>query len=177
MTTLNFQPATLEDDLVTIKPLKETDFERLYQVGSDPLIWEQHPSSDRYKRAVFQEYFDGAIASGTAFLVFDKLTGELIGSTRFYDFNSELSSIAIGFTFLARKYWGGTYNKAMKKLLIDYAFGFVDAVVFHVGAHNIRSQKAVLKIGGEKTGEQEIVQNGNARNTFVYEIKKNNWKI
>jgi RimJ/RimL family protein N-acetyltransferase len=174
MATFVLQPQSLSDNLVELIPLAKDDFERLFLVASDPLIWEQHPSRDRYKREVFQKYFDGALESGGAFLVFDKSTNELIGSSRYYDLKP--SSVAIGYTFLARKYWGGNYNKAMKELMLNHAFQFVDSVVFHVGPDNIRSQKAVLKIGAKKTGEVELDYYGGKLLHFEYEIKKSTWK-
>ena len=168
---MNLQPAILEDHIVSIIPLKENDFNELFSVASDPLIWEQHPSSDRYKKEVFQIYFDSAVQSGSAFLLYDKVTNELIGSSRYYDYNPEESKIAIGFTFLARKFWGGEYNRSVKKLMLDYAFRFVDSVVFHIGPSNIRSQKAILKIGAKKTGE--VLYDGKPH--FEYEIKREGW--
>ena len=169
----NLQPETLENDQIKLIPLKEDDFEILYKIASDPEIWEQHPSKDRYKKEVFQLFFDGAVESKGAFLVYDSATNELIGSTRYYDFDPENSKIAIGFTFLAKKYWGGNHNKAMKQLLIDYAFQFVNTVVFHIGETNIRSQKAIAKIGANKIGIVDF----NNRNLphFEYHILKKDW--
>lgn len=175
--TFHLQPIHLEDDLVRLIPLKESDFERLYMVASDPLIWEQHPTSDRYKRDVFRLFFDGAVKSGSSFLVFDQKTQALIGSTRFYDYAPEKSSIAVGYSFLARNYWGGLYNKAVKKLLIDYAMQFVDVVVFHIGATNLRSQKAVLKIGATKTGEVDFDYYGQKLLHYEYCIRKQDWIV
>lgn len=175
-TDVNLQPALLEDELVKIIPLTESDFNRLFEVAADPGIWEQHPAKDRYKKEVFQMYFNGAVASNSAFLVFDKKSNEVIGSTRFYAYAPEQSSIAIGFTFLAKKYWGGQYNKAMKKLLLDYAFQFVDTVVFHIGTTNIRSQNAVLKIGATKISEVYVDNSGSQVLHYEYAIKKQDWK-
>ncbi len=137
----------LENELVKLEPVQETDFERLYSVASDPAIWEQHPSPDRYKREVFQKFFDAAIESGSAYLIIDKISGQVIGSTRFYEYDKANKSIAIGYTFLAKKYWGGIYNPSIKKLMLDYIFQWVDKVYFHVGVSNIRSQTAVLRLG------------------------------
>lgn len=169
---LNLQP-TLSDTLLCLQPLLESDFERLYAVAADPLIWAQHPNPDRYKREVFEKYFEGAIASGGAFLVIDNVNGEVIGSTRFYDWNPEEKSIFIGYTFLSRNCWGKQYNRAMKQLLLDYAFTFAERVVFHVGAGNIRSQKAMEKLGAIKVKELEVAYYGEAlRVNFEYEILK-----
>jgi len=175
---MNFdlQP-TLENDLIKIQPLKPTEFETLYAVANDPLLWEQHPNKDRYKRDVFETFFKGAIESGGAFLVFDKKTGQAIGSSRFYGVDKEKSEVAIGYTFIARDYWGKNYNKALKSLMINHAFKFVDNVIFHVGAVNLRSQKAVGNIGGKKIGEVEMEYYGEPnRLNFIYQIKKVDWQ-
>ena len=147
---INWQPSGLQNNTVRLIPLEISDFERLYAVASDPLIWEQHPEKDRFQRPVFRKFFDLAIASGTAFLITDAGSGEVIGSTRFYGFNSEKSSIDIGYTFLARRCWGGAFNRAAKTLLLDYAFQFVEKVYFHVGLHNTRSFIAVSRLGARE---------------------------
>jgi RimJ/RimL family protein N-acetyltransferase len=171
----DLQIQELESDLIKLVPLTEYDFERLYEVASDPLIWEQHPSSDRYKREVFESYFNGAKSSSSAFLIINKLTDKIIGSTRFYDYKPENLSVAIGYTFLAREYWGGQYNKIVKKMLLDYAFQFVDKVFFHIGPTNIRSQKAILKIGATKVGEYDL--NSSGQNHYEYLIRKEDWDV
>jgi RimJ/RimL family protein N-acetyltransferase len=167
----------LENELVKLVPLKQDDFDILYQVASDPLIWEQHPNKNRYERIVFEKFFKDAIESGGAFLVVEKKTGEIIGSSRYYDLDEEKKSIAIGYTFLARKYWGTTFNRAIKTLMLDHAFKFVDKVIFHVGAKNIRSQKAIEKLGARKVGEIKINFPGeDERLNFIYEMNKTIWK-
>lgn len=172
---MNLQPEILENHLLRIIPLGERDFTRLFSVASDPLIWEQHPIKDRYQKEVFQHFFNDAVVSGSAFLIFEKTSNELIGSTRFYDYKPELSSVAIGYTFLARKYWGGNYNMSIKKLLLDYAFQFVNSVKFHIGTTNIRSQKAILKIGAKKINEIDLDYHDRKVLHYEYEIKKNEW--
>ena len=149
--TFNFQP-TLEGELVKLRPLREEDFADLYAAASDPLVWEQHPASDRYKEEVFREFFRGALESGGAFVVLDRADGRCVGSTRFLAYDEENSEIEIGFTFLARSHWGGRYNAEMKRLMLEHAFRFVRSVVFLVGPENYRSQRAVEKIGGVRDG-------------------------
>ena len=172
---INWRPNHLENNLVKLTPLTENDFEKLYAVAADPLIWEQHPSKDRYKQEVFQLFFDGAVAGKSAFLIIDKVTGNTIGSTRFYDYKPENSSIAIGYTFLAKTFWGGRYNQACKKLLLDYAFQFVNKVYFHVGATNTRSQLAILKTGAIKVNEVDFDHYGEKVLHFEYVIRKEDW--
>lgn len=175
MTVISLQP-TLKNELIKIQPLCIDDFERLYKVASDPLIWEQHPNKDRYKKEVFEIFFKGAIESGSAFLVMEGATGGVIGSSRYYDLNTTNGSIAIGYTFLARAYWGSGYNRALKTLMLNYAFSFVDKVILHIGAGNIRSQKATEKLGAKKIGELEMQYYGEPpKLNFVYEIDKEIW--
>jgi RimJ/RimL family protein N-acetyltransferase len=162
----------LEDDLIRIIPLKAEHFEALYRVASDPLIWEQHPNNDRYLRVVFEAFFEGALASEGAYLVLDKETGEVIGSSRYYDFDEEKKAIAIGFTFIARQFWGGTYNSALKRLMMNHAFEYLDAVIFHVGSQNLRSQKAVEKLGAKKIGEQVVTP---IKLNYIYQLTKVDW--
>ena len=172
---INWQPEILESDILKIVPLTEADFDTLFKVASDPLIWEQHPANDRYKLEVFKPYFAGAISGKSAFKIIDKSTNHIIGSTRYYDYKPENSSIAIGFTFLAKEYWGGTYNKSAKKLLIDYAFQFVDNIYFHIGVTNFRSQIAIKKVGAVKTNDINFENNGQSLPHFEYLIQKQNW--
>ncbi len=161
----------LENEVVILYPLQEEDFEALYIVASDPKIWEQHPNKNRWKKEVFKTFFDGAIQSKGAFKIVEKDSGNIIGSTRFYDFNEQENSIFIGYTFYAVEYWGKGINKSVKALMLDYIFQFVSKVNFHIGADNIRSQIAIGRIGATKTGEQEVTYFGeNPKLNFVYEI-------
>jgi RimJ/RimL family protein N-acetyltransferase len=168
----DLQP-TLTGELVSLRPLLEADWAELYAVASDPAIWELHPAWDRYKEEIFLEYFRGAMASGGAFAVIDRKTGRIIGSTRYHDYRTEVgdekqSEIEIGWTFLARAYWGGIYNGEMKQLMLEHAFQFVDRVEFWVGIHNFRSQRAMEKIGGVRIGEWK---DSTGRQSYVYEIR------
>ncbi len=174
---MNLQPTKLESDLLYVRPLLEADFDALFAVASDPAIWKQHPNKDRYKKDIFQEFFATGIASGGAFLIFDKLTNEVVGSSRYYDLDEKGKSVAIGYTFIATKYWGKGVNKDLKNMMINYAFQFMDKVIFHVGNTNIRSQLAVGKIGGIKIGEEarNFTSAPVLSNNFVYQILKSDW--
>jgi RimJ/RimL family protein N-acetyltransferase len=172
---INWQPENLENEVVKLIPLSEQHLDDLYLVASDPLIWEQHPASDRYQRDVFRVFFDEAILGKAAFLIVEKVTNKIIGSTRYYKYDKEASCIIIGFTFLARQYWGGVYNKAVKKLLLDYAFQHVNYVYFHVGATNIRSQQGTMRIGAVEAREFTSLQYGKPTLQFEYVIEKKNW--
>ena len=142
----------LKGELIELRPLKPEDWDDLFAVASDPLIWEQHPESGRYKEDVFKVFFREALESGGAFVVIDKKIDQIIGSTRFYGYDAEKSEIEIGWTFLARKYWGGRYNREMKQLMLAHALNHVETVVFFVGENNVRSQKAMERIGAIREG-------------------------
>ncbi|SIT96957.1 Protein N-acetyltransferase, RimJ/RimL family [Epilithonimonas bovis DSM 19482] len=168
----------LENDDAKLVPLQENDFEQLFSVASDPLVWEQHPNKDRYKRDVFERFFEGALESGGAFKIIEKNTGEIAGSTRFYNYNAADNSIFIGYTFYARKFWGSKMNPQVKKLMLDYIFQFVDKVNFHVGKDNLRSQKAMEKLGAKKVDEVTVVYYGEPdRLNVVFEILKTDYNI
>ncbi len=168
---MDLQPIHLKNEWVNLRPLREKDFDLLYQVASDPLIWEQHPNPDRYKREVFQNYFTGALGSKGAFLITNS-TGEVIGSSRFYDYYPDKNEIKIGYTFFSRACWGLPYNRATKHLMLTYAFQFVSRVIFHVGAQNIRSQKAMEKVGAIKIGEEHVAYYGEeTRLNYVYMVE------
>ncbi|MCW3077157.1 MAG: putative acetyltransferase [Bacteroidetes bacterium] len=171
MTNFNLQPI-LENELVKLVPLKEADFEELYSVASDPLIWEQHPNKDRWKREVFENFFKGAMESKGAFLIKDVTSDKVIGSTRFYMTGDNL--LSIGYTFFARNYWGGKYNPSTKLLMLNYAFKYLNEVYFHIGANNIRSQKAIERLGAIKVKEEMVTYYGEEpKLNFIYKISKN----
>jgi RimJ/RimL family protein N-acetyltransferase len=171
----DLQP-TFADALVRVRPLHGDDFESLHAVAADPLIWEQHPNPTRWQREVFRTYFEGAMASGGALLVSDKPSGSPIGSARYYDLDIGASQVAIGYTFIARAYWGRGYNRALKTLMLDHAFCFVQRVVFHVGAGNRRSRIAMERLGGQLIGEVQMAYHGEATHpNVVYAIDRADW--
>ena len=167
------QPTHLKNNLVWLEPLEQRHFDELYLVASDPLIWEQHPNPDRYKLDAFTNYFKGAMESGGAFIIRDGVSGEAIGSSRYCAYNEANKEIQIGYTFFARSCWGKSINKEVKKLMLTHAFNYVDKVAFYVGANNIRSQKAMERIGGIKVREEVVAYFGEPdRLNFRYEINK-----
>lgn len=170
MGTFDLQPKLI-GELIELRPLRPDDWEALYAVASDPLIWEQHPASDRFLEPVFQEFFDDALNSGGALAVIDRATNQIIGSSRYFGYDAEKSEIEIGWTFLARAYWGGTVNGEMKQLMLDQAFKFVDHVVLLIGPSNHRSRRAAEKIGGVLVGSGSITNaEGKTTEHVVYRI-------
>ena len=162
----DFQPR-LSGVLLDLRPLRAEDAEGLFAVASDPLMWEQHPVKDRYRRDVFSEFFRESLTSGGALAAIDRKDGRLIGSSRFHGYNAQSSEVEIGWTFLARSHWGGTYNREMKLLMLRHAFQYVERVVFLIGPQNLRSQKAIEKLGGICVGTR---RDAAGRDSLVYQI-------
>lgn len=169
MTTPDLQP-TLAGPTLLLRPLRADDFEPLYAVASDPLIWELHPEFTRWQREVFARYFAAGMASGGALLVTEQATGKILGSSRYYDWNPAERSVAIGFTFLARSHWGGETNRELKRLMLDHAFTFARTAWFHVGPNNLRSRRAMEKIGARYSHVGPFVLNGVTHEHVYYRI-------
>lgn len=146
----------LENELVKLRPLELTDFSELYKVGSDPLLWQQHQNKDRYIMDNFKVFFEDAINSKGALAILDAKNGKLIGSSRFKIIeDNDGGVVEIGWSFLSRDYWGGIYNRAFKKLMVDHALKSVENVILYVNPKNTRSQKALEKLGARKMVSNE----------------------
>lgn len=164
----------LEGDRLLLRPLRADDWSALYAVASDPLIWEVHPQHDRWQEAVFRAFFDQALAGGGAVAVIDKASGAIVGSSRWEGFDpADGGSVEIGWTFLARSHWSGAYNPELKRLMLSHALRYVARVLFQVGESNLRSRRAMEKIGGRLTDESSLVEtaSGLVRH-LVYEIDR-----
>lgn len=163
---------TLHGGLLSLRPLRADDRAALFGVASDPKIWEQHPARDRHEPAVFERFFEEALGSGGALVAIDITDGRIVGSSRFHGYDEARGEVEIGWTFLARSHWGGTYNAEMKRLMLEHAFRYVHTVVLLVGAQNFRSQRAVEKIGGKRAGTRV---NGAGESRLLFAITKDEW--
>lgn len=146
MLRFNPQP-TLANDKVTLSPLVPEDWDELYAVGSDPQIWAGHPAHDRWQEAPFRAFFAGALASGGALTIRDARTGAVIGSSRYNLERGLGEEVEIGWTFLARSAWGGQMNAEVKRLMVGHALEHFERVLFLVAIDNLRSRRAVEKLG------------------------------
>lgn len=189
---MQLQP-TLIGDSLKLTPLQPADWPALAQAASDPLIWQLHPEPLRYKAEVFRPVFDSGLASGSAFTIRDKHSGEVLGTTRYYEWvpshagggdgdgsassgDCDGGSVAIGYTFLVRSRWGGSSNTELKQLMLQHAFASVDTVWFHVGSENFRSQKAVQKLGAVFSHSEIKAPTGVPRATYCYRLAKAVWQ-
>ena len=171
----NLQPC-LSNELVLIRPLRSDDYEALYQVASDPLIWEQHTTSDRWKSEGFLNFFEESLQSKGSLVIIAQKSNLIIGSSRFKKSPKSNDAVEIGWSFLAREYWGGTYNRSFKSLMLNHAFTYWKYVVFLIAFSNIRSQNATIKLGGRKIEDGNLsFLKDKVQTHFTYIIEKENW--
>ncbi|MBO6526664.1 GNAT family N-acetyltransferase [Erythrobacter sp.] len=165
---------TLETERLILRPLTEDDREALYEVASDPAVWEQHPIHDRWRREVFDAFFDDALASGGALAVVDRRDDGILGSTRYDRYDPDEGGVVeIGWTFLAPRCWGKGINPEMKRAMLAHAFAHVAVVEFRVGDTNYRSRNALEAIGAERTTRYELEKYQGKRVVhLVYEITR-----
>lgn len=161
---------TFEGEKIILRPLRADDFDALYAVASDPEIWAQHPYRDRYKLEVFKGFFDQAMASNGAFAILDRATSQIIGSTRFSNYDAAASEIEIGWTFYATSYWRNGTNREVKALMLRHVFAHVDAVLFQIGAENHRSRTAVERLGAKLVREHQREHGGKVHDYVNYRL-------
>ncbi|MEQ1542152.1 MAG: GNAT family N-acetyltransferase [Novosphingobium sp.] len=163
----------LEDDRLLLRPLAADDWDALHAVAGDPQVWALHPVSTRWQEPVFRAFFDEALREGGALIAIDKVSGKVAGSSQFRGYDPQASQVEIGWTFLGRDHWGGAANRAMKRLMLTHALQAVERAVFRVGETNLRSRRAMEKIGGRLTDERETVAGPNGPIVHVvYEITR-----
>ncbi len=155
--------------LVEVRPLEARDYEALRAAASDPLIWEQHPDA-RWREDIFQDFFAQHLASGGALLVLDRSDGRVIGTSRYHGYDPERNEVEIGWTFLVRSHWGGAVNAELKRLMLDHAFRSVERVIFLAAVGNLRSRRAIEKLGATFVGTTR--RDGLDRESAVYELRR-----
>lgn len=175
---LDRQPV-LEGEHIRLRPLRKDDWEALFAVAADPLIWAQHPAHDRWQEPVFRAFFDDAMAGRGALVVIDAGTGAVIGSSRYQGLDdADGGSVEIGWTFLARSHWGGRHNHEMKRLMLSHALASVAEVRFLVGKSNTRSRRALERIGARLTDrrEERIMAGGEIVPHLTYAITRDDFQ-
>lgn len=162
----------LEGERLLLRPLVADDWTAMYAIGHDRELWAIHPQHDRWQEPVFRRFFEDSLERGGALAVIDKASGALIGSSQYKQ--PADGAVEIGWTFLARSHWGGSYNRELKRLMLDHALRFVDRVEFRVGECNLRSCRALEKIGATPTGRTDMVKvpGGGRMRHVIYEITR-----
>lgn len=149
----------LDGPTLLLRPLRPDDWDALFAVAADPLIWEVHPGHDRWQEPVFRVFFADALAHSGALVVIERASGRIVGSSRYQYFDpAGGGSVEIGWTFLERALWGGAANRELKRLMLEHAFRFVERVDFLVGEDNVRSRGAMTKIGGRLSERSSVAE-------------------
>lgn len=169
-TTLFDMQPQLRGPTLWLRPLQQSDQEALWEVAGDPLVWELHPDKTRSERAGFLRFFQNSLESGGALAVLDAASGKIIGSSRFYDWDPARQEVAIGSTFLSRQFWGGGTNREMKELMLGHAMRWAHHVWFHVATTNLRSRRAMEKLGAQAVFEGQRPLNGELIDFVYYRI-------
>lgn len=138
----------LEGAHLLVRPLEPGDREALFEVASDRELWALHPAHDRWQRPVYDALFDDALAHCGALAVIEKASGRIIGSSQYRPSAKVPGAVEIGWTFLARDHWGGAANRELKRLMLTHLLAHAELAVFRVGSGNLRSRRAMEKIGG-----------------------------
>jgi N-acetyltransferase len=174
-----FNPqTTLNNSLVELRPLRRDDFHNLFEIASDPKLWEQHPAKERSQEEGFRKFFEEALQTRSAYAIVNKATQEIIGTSRYHPSSDCEKAIEIGWTFIARKLWGGHFNAAVKNLMLQHAFKHFEIVLFYIDKNNLRSQKAIEKIGGIKIESiYGIELTRRSPNNLIYAIDKNAFSV
>ncbi len=164
--------AVLEGSVAALRPVTEVDRDATFRAASDPLIWAQHSAHDRWQRPVFDRFFDDALSCGGGLTILEKQTGSVVGSTRFYDWNLSDTSVVIGYTFVVRRLWGTGFNAEVKRLMLAHAFQWATTVWFHVSPGNIRSQRALDKIGAVLDRQEDVLVAGVMSPRMIFGVQR-----
>ena len=173
---IDFWQPTLVGEKVILRPLIESDFEALFKAASDPRIWENHSATDRHERGPFEKFFKGAMECGGALAILNRSTGELIGSSRYYEWSEDSETVVIGYTFITREWWGTGLNFQIKKLMLDHAFQRVPTVIFQVSRKNLISQKALLKLGASYSHDEDVQVAGVLSSRMIFKMERKQWQ-
>lgn len=171
----NAQPS-LANGTLSLHPLRQDDFEGLFEAAGHPEVWAGHPARDRYKRDVFARYFAFLLKTGSTLAVVDPRTAKPIGCSRYYAAPDQVDSVSIGFTFLNHAYWGGATNFELKRLMLDHAFETFSEVWFHIDPTNMRSQKATAKLGARHAYDATLDLSGTPAPWMCFCLSKSAWK-
>tara|TARA_B100000678_G_scaffold283571_1_gene283874 strand:+ start:1256 stop:1825 length:570 start_codon:yes stop_codon:yes gene_type:complete len=177
MSRADFDPQpTLSGRAIRLRPLAAGDWADLFACASDPLVWEQHPIHERYREEVFRPLFDGKLAEGWTLAVERLEDARVVGMSSYSNLRDDAfgsGAVEIGSTVLGRACWGGAINAEMKRLMLAHALRFVGTVEFLIAEDNMRSRKAMAKIGGRLTDRiVETEVSGRVIPHMVYEITR-----
>lgn len=177
-------PIRLQDEHVVLEPLTLDHVAALEAAAADGELWQLWFTSvpaPGQTRAYIEEALQGQ-ADGLMlpFVVREKSSGEIVGTTRYYDITPELPRVAIGYTWYAKRWQKSHLNTACKRLLLQHAFESLacHAVVLHTDHRNLDSQRAIERLGAHRDGVLRADRrrpDGSVRDTVCYSILASEW--
>lgn len=174
----------LSQDKITLRPLKESDISHLWEIASEEafhFMLNQLQTIEEFGKWMKYGYEQmQSTDTSIVYVIADKETDELFGSTRIYSIDYLNKSCEIGSTFYGKRYRRTHVNTTVKLLLLTYAFETLGMirVQFKTDEQNLVSQKAIERIGAKKEGtmrNERIRSTGKPRNTVVYSIIEEEW--
>jgi N-acetyltransferase len=178
---MEIKPVELTGKKVKLLPMEQEHVESLFEAGKYPDIWKvtqgQILSIDEAKN-----YVDKALGQDHAlpFVIFDLASQKVVGSTRLYDISVQNRGLEIGSTWLTPSVWGTHVNTECKYLLLRHCFETfgILRVQIKTDSRNIRSQKAIERLGAVKEGvlrNHMLLADGYVRDSVYYSILDREW--
>ncbi len=178
------QNIILENDRVQLRPLTTADYEALQSVAADPELWTY--TLTRADDAIGLAAYIAQALEGREqetrypFLIIDKNTGLVAGSTSFYNVHPEEARISIGYTWVGTEFQRTGLNRACKYLLLHYAFEELgcERVELETDARNQKSREAMRRLGATEEGtlrSHRYTQGGRRRDTVIFSIIRPDW--
>jgi RimJ/RimL family protein N-acetyltransferase len=178
------QHVVLENRRVRLRPLEVSDFEALKVIAFDPDIWRY--TITRGDDAVsLAAYVSTALQDRQAelrypFVIIDRDTGQIAGSTSYYHISEANQSLSIGYTWVGTDFQRTGLNRAAKHLLLSHAFGALacERVELETDSRNLKSQQAMRRMGATEEGtlrSHRLTQGGIRRDTVIFSILRSEW--
>ena len=179
------EPITLENDYVKMSPLTLENYHELFPITSQDKLVQYSPSDIETPEAL-KNYVETTLKrqqlnQSIPFIIYDKKTETYAGCTRFMNINWQHKVLEIGSTWIGREFHGSGLNRQMKDLMLNYAFDIMgfEKIEFRIDERNIRSRRAVEKLGGILEGilrKNVYLLDGFKRNTCCYGLLKEEFK-
>jgi len=177
-------PLHLQDDYVVLEPLTMEHAPALEAAAADGELWKlwftSAPAPGEAAAYIAKALEGHAAGHMLPFAIREKASGEIIGTTRFYDFVPDLPRMAIGYTWYAKRWQKSHVNTACKRLLLRHAFESLAcvAVEFHADGRNLDSQRAIERLGAHRDGVLRAHKrrpDGTLRDTVCYSVIASEW--
>jgi RimJ/RimL family protein N-acetyltransferase len=178
------QHVVLENRRVRLRPLEVSDFEALKAIAFDPNIW-QYTLTRGDDAVSLAAYIATALQDRAAerrypFVIIDRETGQIAGSTSYYNISEANQSLSIGYTWVGADFQRTGLNRAAKHLLLSHAFGLLacERVELETDSRNQQSQQAMRRMGATEEGtlrSHRLTQGGIRRDTVIFSIIRTEW--